>query len=64
MAVEDADVMIVMKPFKGMSPQNTALVVIDIMNSCVAVECETPEWNIHFSKIRESIIAFVESFVV
>ena len=32
---------------------NVDLVVIDIMNSCCHEKCETPEWNISFSKIRE-----------
>lgn len=35
-----------------MNKNNTALLVIDPVNSCAHEKCETPEWNIHFSKIR------------
>jgi nicotinamidase-related amidase len=54
-----------MKPFKGMNSQNTALVIVDVINSCAHVNFETPEWNIHFSKIREmvpNLINFIDEF--
>ena len=38
-----------------MNKDNTALLVIDIVNSCAHEECETPEWGITFSKIRKMI---------
>ena len=38
-----------------MNKVNTALLVIDPINSCAHEKCETPEWNIHFSKIREML---------
>jgi nicotinamidase-related amidase len=38
-----------------MNKDNTALVVIDPVNSCAHEKCETPEWNIYFSKIREML---------
>ncbi len=44
-----------MKPYEKMTKDNTALVVIDIVNSCCHEKCETPEWGISFSKIRDMI---------
>ncbi len=41
-----------MKPFSGMNSQNTALIIIDIINSCAHQKCEIPEWKISFNKIR------------
>ncbi|NCT55697.1 cysteine hydrolase [bacterium] len=41
-----------MKIYKEMTKDNTALIVIDPVNSCAHKDCETPEWGIHFSKIR------------
>lgn len=38
-----------------MNRDNTALLVIDPVNSCAHEKCETPEWNIHFSKIRKML---------
>ncbi len=38
-----------------MNKDNTALIIIDVVNSCVHEKCETPEWNIRFSKIREMV---------
>jgi len=38
-----------------MTKENTALLVIDPVNSCAHENCETPEWNIHFSKIRKML---------
>lgn len=40
---------------QGMTKENTALLVIDPINSCAHENCETPEWNIHFSKIRKML---------
>jgi len=44
-----------MKIYEEMNKANTALLVIDPVNSCAHEKCETPEWNIHFSKIREML---------
>ncbi len=44
-----------MKIYDGMTKDNTALVVIDPINSCAHEKCETPEWGIHFSKIRKML---------
>ena len=44
-----------MKIYKNMNKENTALLVIDPVNSCAHENCETPELNIHFSKIREML---------
>ncbi len=38
-----------------MNKNNTALLVIDPINSCAHEKCETPEWNIHFTKIRQML---------
>lgn len=38
-----------------MNKNNTALLVIDPVNSCAHENCETPEWNIHFTKIRQML---------
>lgn len=54
-----------MKPFQGMNANNTALLIIDVMNSCAAEKCEIPEWDIHFTKIRAMVpklATFVEQF--
>ena len=44
-----------MKIHDGMTKNNTALIVIDPVNSCAHEKCETPEWNIHFTKIRKML---------
>ncbi|PIR62141.1 MAG: hypothetical protein COY81_02530 [Candidatus Pacebacteria bacterium CG_4_10_14_0_8_um_filter_43_12] len=44
-----------MKIHSGMNKDNTALIVIDPINSCAHEKCETPDWNIHFSKIRKML---------
>ncbi|MFC1649576.1 isochorismatase family protein [Patescibacteria group bacterium] len=44
-----------MKIYKNMNKDNTALLVIDPVNSCAHEKCETPEWNIHFTKIRKML---------
>ncbi|QQG41284.1 MAG: cysteine hydrolase [Candidatus Woesebacteria bacterium] len=41
--------------YKGLNKNNTALVVIDPINSCAHEKCEIPEWDIHFSKIRKML---------
>lgn len=41
--------------YPGMNRANTAVMVIDPVNSCAHENCETPEWNIHFSKIRKML---------
>lgn len=44
-----------MKLYKNLNKKNTALLIIDPVNSCAHEKCETPEWNIHFSKIRQML---------
>lgn len=44
-----------MKLYQGMTKSKTALLVIDPVNSCAHKNCETPELNIHFSKIRKML---------
>ena len=44
-----------MSIYTGMNKNNTALLVIDPVNSCAHEKCETPEWHIHFSKIRKML---------
>jgi nicotinamidase-related amidase len=44
-----------MKIHEGMNPNNTALMVIDPVNSCANEKCEDPERGIIFSKIREML---------
>ncbi len=43
-----------------MTKDNTVLLVIDPVNSCAHEKCETPERNIHFSKIREILPKLAE----
>ena len=45
-----------------MNRNNTALLVIDPVNSCVSEQCETPERNIYFSKIR-SMLPILNQFI-
>lgn len=43
----------------------TALLVVDIVNSCCSEKCEIPEWNIHFSKIRKmvrNLVTFISEY--
>jgi len=47
---------------EGMNSKNTALFVIDPVNSCAHKKCETPEWGIHFTKIRK-MLPKLNSFV-
>lgn len=54
-----------MKPYSGMTKDNTVLFVIDPINSCAHEKCETPEWNIYFSKIRSmlpKLANFIEEY--
>jgi nicotinamidase-related amidase len=54
-----------MKPYSGMTKDNTVLLVIDPINSCAHEKCETPEWNIYFSKIRlmlPKLARFIEEY--
>lgn len=44
-----------MKPFKNMNSKNSALLIVDVINSCAHEKCEIPEWGIHFSKIRAMV---------
>ncbi len=48
-----------------MNSQNTALIIIDVINSCAHQNCEIPEWKISFGKIREMVPrlnTFIEEF--
>ena len=48
-----------------MNSQNTALVLVDIVNSCCHKNCENEEWGITYSKIREMVPKlndFIEEF--
>ncbi|MFH0852346.1 MAG: isochorismatase family cysteine hydrolase [bacterium] len=54
-----------MRLYPKMNSQNTALMVIDVLNSCAHENCEIRKWNISFSKIREMIpnlTAFIEKY--
>jgi len=44
-----------MKIYNKMTKDNTALLVIDPVNSCASEKCETPEYGIHFSKVRQML---------
>jgi|GEM_PF-684004 len=48
--------------YPKMNNNNTALIVIDPINSCAHEKCETPEWDIHFSKIRQMLLK-LNSFI-
>ncbi|MFZ2202644.1 MAG: cysteine hydrolase [Microgenomates group bacterium] len=41
-----------MELYRDMTKKNIVLLVIDPVNSCAHERCETPEWKIHFTKIR------------
>lgn len=48
-----------------MNLKNTALIVVDVMNSCAHVDFERPEWKIHFSRVRKMVpdlISFIDKF--
>jgi len=40
---------------KGINKENSALIVVDVINSCSAEQCEIRKWEITFKKIREMI---------
>lgn len=44
-----------MSLYPDIKQSNTALLIIDPVNSCAHEKCETPEWGIHFTKIRQMI---------
>jgi nicotinamidase-related amidase len=49
----------------NLTPRNSALLVIDVINSCAHREYEDPERNIHYSKIRQmvpALSAFLSSY--
>lgn len=53
------------RPYPQMTKDNTALLVIDVINSCAHETCEIPQWKIHFSKIRAMVPAlktFITNF--
>lgn len=41
----------------NLSPSNSALLVIDVINSCAHVDFEDPARNIYYSKIRQMVPA-------
>ena len=45
-----------------MTKDNIALVVVDPINSCSHQNCETPEWGIYYSKIRQ-MLPKLDSFI-
>lgn len=51
-----------MKPYSKMNSNNTILLVIDVINSCVHEKCEIPEWDVTFSNIRK-MIPNLETFI-
>lgn len=54
-----------MKPYPRMNKGNTALLIIDVVNSCCHKDSESPEWGIQFTKIRGMIpklAKFIEQF--
>lgn len=54
-----------MKPYEKMTADNTALVVIDVVNGCCHEDCEEAEGGITYSKIRQMIPAldgFIKEF--
>lgn len=54
-----------MSLYPNMNSSNTALLVIDVINSCAHEKCEIPKWDVHFSKIRTMIpklVNFIEVF--
>ena len=54
-----------MKPYEKMNSQNTALVVIDIVNGCCHEQCE--DGNLKFGKIRSMVpglISFIKQFTI
>ncbi len=51
--------------YSMMTPANSRLIVIDVINSCAHQRCEIPEWNITFRKIREMaarLLDFIDKF--
>lgn len=50
------------KPFKKMNKNNTALLIVDVINSCASEKCEILDWNIHFTKVRE-MVPKLEDFI-
>jgi len=41
--------------YEKMNSQNTAFLVIDVVNGCCHKNCEEPKWGITFSKIRRMV---------
>ncbi len=51
--------------YEKINKTNTALLIIDMINSCAAKECEIKKWNIAFSKIRKmapKLKSFIEKY--
>ncbi|MBW3011095.1 cysteine hydrolase, partial [Candidatus Woesearchaeota archaeon] len=44
----------------GVTSKNSALLVIDVINSCCHPKCEIKKWNISFNKIRKMVPKLVQ----
>jgi len=51
-----------MKLYEKMDSKNTALIIVDVINSCAHDKCEIPKWGISFSKIRK-IVPRLKKFI-
>lgn len=51
-----------MRPYARMNSENTALLVVDVINSCAHEKCEVPKWEIRFSRIRQ-MVPRLEKFI-
>lgn len=54
-----------MKLYEKINASNTALLVIDVINSGAHEKCEIPKWGIYFSKIRKMVpklVKFIEDY--
>jgi nicotinamidase-related amidase len=50
---------------KGVNSRNSALIVIDVINSCCHPKCEIKKWDISFKKIRRMVpklVRFIEKY--
>jgi nicotinamidase-related amidase len=41
--------------YKNMTKDNTALLIVDVVNSCAHEKCEIPEWKVTFEKVRQMV---------
>jgi nicotinamidase-related amidase len=47
----------------GLTPQNSVLLVIDVINSCAARQYEDPVRHIHYSRIRQ-MVSLLSNFIL